>query len=243
MTIGVVKTSEKFLRQFHNKTFKINKVYNDYRTGCIDLGNDKYLFRTFKWFGKAEDQVLRGGSDRIKEFTKEYEVANGRELREVIWDGNTPTYMKVKDKLDKDFWKTWGKVFDIEIEFEKELNVTRYYDKKNNVDVTESGDVVNVTWVKAWKIKSMLRGVMDEDKGELIPLVEGKDKAGNEAMVEAYDWEDTLKNVLEGKFVKMKVSGEGMDTKYMFQEGKEFVKETKKEVDDEPFGIEDGIPF
>ena len=65
---------------------------------------------------------------------------------------------------------------------------------------------------------------MDEDKGEIVPMKEGKDKAGNDAMVEVYDWEDELKNVLEGKFVKMKVSGEGMDTKYIFQEGKEFAK-------------------
>ena len=63
----------------------------------------------------------------------------------------------------------------------------------------------------------MLRGIMDEDNGEIIPMVEGKDKAGNAAMVEAYDWEDTAKNLLEGKFIKMKVSGEGMDTKYIFQ--------------------------
>ena len=68
-------------------------------------------------------------------------------------------------------------------------------------------------------------------------MQKGKDKAGNEAMVEVYDWEDTLKNVLEGKFVKMKVSGEGMDTKYMFQEGKAFVKQAQ-EVDE--FG---DLPF
>ena len=88
---------------------------------------------------------MRGGSDRIKEFTKEYEEANGRELREVVWEGSTPTYVKVKDKLDKDFWKTWGKVFDLEIELEKEIDVVRYFDKKNNVDVSELGNVVNLT--------------------------------------------------------------------------------------------------
>ena len=137
--------------------------------------------------------------------------------------------------MDGEFFKTWKKVFDLEIETEQPMEVDAW-DK--DIGKTKKSDTsFNITCVSAGKLKSLLRGIMDEDKGEVIPMTQGKDKAGNEAMVEAYDWEDSLKNIAEGKYVKVKVSGEGMDTKYMFQEGKEFA--AKAPIEDEW----DSIPF
>lgn len=214
------------LKQFHNKTFRVNKVYNDYRSGCVET-NWKFIFRTFKYFPKVEEEVLikwlrQDGS----KLTKEMEISLGRELREQVWGDGGFNFHRITDKLDKDFWKAWPKVFDLEIETENSLDVFRYHDKRTNTDVVENGNIINITGVSAGKIKNMLRGIMDEDNGEIVPMIKGKDKAGNEAMVEEYDWEDKMKDVLEGRFIKMKVSGEWMDTKYIFQPGKTF--ETKQ---------------
>lgn len=109
--------------------------------------------------------------------------------------------------MDSEFFKTWKKVFDLEIETEVPVEVDAW-DKEAKTMVKQSSTEFNITTVSAGKLKSLLRGIMDEDKGETIPMTQGKDKAGNEAMVEAYDWEDTLKQLAEGKYVKVKVSGE-----------------------------------
>ena len=76
-------------------------------------------------------------------------------------------------------------------------------------------------------------------------MVNGKDRAGNPALVKPFDWEDSLKNSLENKFVKVRVRGTGMDTKYTFTEGSEF-SITEVKPDDKPFVDEiplDEIPF
>ena len=218
-----IRTSN--LRAFHNKTFLVKKVYNAYRDGWLDNGKTK-THRTFKYFPFHEVEVLVGKTpemEQVNEAFKNLKPGEKQELREQIWEGGFPSFHKVKDKQDKEFFSTWKKVFDLEIATEVPVEVDAW-DKEAKAMVKQSDTEFNVTTVSAGKLKSLLRGVMDEDKGEVIPMTKGKDKAGNEAMVEAYDWEDSLKNIAEGKYVKVKVSGEGMDTKYMFQEGKAFVE-------------------
>ena len=228
----MIKTNN--LRQFHNKTFLIKKVYNPYRDGWLDNWTTK-THRTFKYFPFHDVEVLRGKTPEMEEVSaafKNMKPGDKQELREQIWENGFPSFHKVKDKMDSDFFKTWKKVFDLEIETEQEVEVDAW-DKETKSNVRRSDTEFNITCVSAGKIKSLLRGIMDEDKGETIPMIKGKDKAGNEAMVEAYDWEDSLKNIAEGKFVKVKVSGEGMDTKYMFQEGKEFKTTPESPATDE----------
>jgi len=58
-------------------------------------------------------------------------------------------------------------------------------------------------------------------------------------MVRPFDWEDGLRKELEGKYAKVKVRGEGMDTKYSFKEGTPFTEEEPKKkeltLEDVPF--------
>lgn len=224
-----IKTNN--LRAFHNKTFLVKKVYNAYRDWWLDNGTTK-THRTFKYFPFHDIDVLKGKTpemEKVSEDFKNLKPGDKQELREQIWENGFPSFHKVKDKMDGEFFKTWKKVFDLEIETEQPMEVDAW-DK--DIGKTKKSDTeFNITTVSAGKLKSLLRGIMDEDKWEVVPMVQGKDKAGNEAMVEAYDWEDSLKNIAEGKYVKVKVSGEWMDTKYMFQEGKEFA--AKAPIEDE----------
>ena len=55
-----------------------------------------------------------------------------------------------------------------------------------------------------------------------VVMRDGKDKLGNPAKVRPYDFEDAIVPQLLGKFIKFKVRGEGIDTRYTFKEGKEF---------------------
>ena len=220
------------LRQFNGMTFKVNKIYNDYRDGWTDDGVTK-IHRTFKWFGKADDQVLTSGTERIKTFTKEYENSAWRELREQIWNQDgVAEFHKVKDKMDNEFYKTWKKVFDLEIEFAQPVDLKVW--KRLEGHVVVSDNIINLTTLSAGKLKNMIRGVLDEP----IPMTNGKDKVGNPSVVEVYDFEDGMKHLLEGKFVKVKVSGSGLDTTYMFQPWKEFVSyngSDEVDVNDLPF--------
>ena len=232
-----IKTAD--FKQFAWNNFVINKVYPAYRSGCIDLWADKkvwrYVFRTFKTFPKVEEEILVGGlrADGSK-LTKEMEASLGKELREQKWENWVANFYKIKDKMDKDFYKTWGKVFDMEIELEKPIEVLKYKTKSWEI-VSEDWNIINLTWISAWKIKSMIRSLVEED----IPLVDWKDKAWNPAKVEEYDFEDTWKDKLEGKFVKMKVSWSWMDTKYIFNEGKTFLKE--EPIKDTPFTSDEDL--
>ena len=126
--------------------------------------------------------------------------------------------------MDREFFKTYKKVFDLKVVFEQPQEV------KNWKNEAETGNEITLTQVSASKVKNILTVVADVEP----PMVEWKDKAGNDCMVAEFDWEDKYRDALENVFVEMTVTGEGLDTKYNFSAGKEFaVKELT--LDEIPF--------
>lgn len=81
------------------------------------------------------------------------------------------------------------------------------------------GNTFTLRGVPASRVIGMLEA---HDLDANVELVDGKDKTGNPAKVRPYDFEDNLINDLAGKFIKFKVRGEGMDTRFTFKEGEEF---------------------
>ena len=76
-----------------------------------------------------------------------------------------------------------------------------------------------------------------------VQFVDGKDKLGNPAKVKPFDWEDGVKNQLEGKFIQMRVKGTGLETKYIFKEVAPFlVEEKQSNSTTEELTLED-VPF
>lgn len=74
------------------------------------------------------------------------------------------------------------------------------------------------------------------DLDSSVELVPGKSKDGKDAMIKPYDWEDGVKNTLEGKFVSMRVRGTGLDTTYSFKEVPPFLiaEDIAASFEDEP---------
>lgn len=214
------------IRQFNKMNFKIEDVFPMYRTWFVKIG-DSGKFRTFKLFPKSDTKVLVQGDSELLMMKEEKRTPE--EWREQIWNKEDRVFEFHKGtvKIDKDFYQNFKKVFDISILLEKEIEVKKYK------DVTDISDEVVLSWVGSGKIKNMIRTLVDEE----IPMVDGKDRTtGEKIKVEAYDFEDTMKDLLKGKFCQMKITWVGMDTKYIFVPWKEFDKKEEE-------SILDSIPF
>lgn len=210
------------LRDFNKKTFQVKDVYAPYRAGGIETASG-FKFRTFYDLPEDEREVVFTGDEKIKASPN----ASKRELREKIWNKNERVFEfhKVKDRQDREFFKTYKKVFDVKVVFEQPVTVTNWKGEE------QTGNEVVLQQVGASKIKSMLQVVAEVEPR----LVDGKDKTGKPAKVPAFDWEDGEKYKLKDLFVKIMVSGEGMDTKYVFTPGKEFKVADEIDVNDLPF--------
>lgn len=89
-------------------------------------------------------------------------------------------FHKVTDKIDRDFYKTYKKVFDVKVIFEQPVTVTNWKGEE------ETSKEVVLQQVSASKVKNMLMVVAEVEP----PLVDGKDKTGKPAKVPSFDWED-----------------------------------------------------
>jgi hypothetical protein len=216
------------LRQFSGKNIAIKEVYSSYRAGGIDI-NGKFQFKNFKYFPKSDKETLT--TSDIKDLPKEDNIKN-LELREVIWVGKQPSFQKITQKINREFFATYKKVFDVHVYLEEETKVHRYK------DVYESTDEVIISGVGAGKIKKLLEDLeLDVD----VELIDGRDKAGNPAKVFPYDYEDSLISKLKGKFIVMRVRGEGLDSKYSFKSGNEFTLPTAEVFPEDTFYKEEEI--
>lgn len=206
-------TKTKDLRQFSGKEFTILKFYKPYRSGCLQNADGTFTFKSFVEFPKCDDPVLSTGTDRIKEVPALEKGARG-EWRQKVWnkDSERFDFVKMKEADTKDFYKNYKKVFDVVVYFTELQDVVRYK-KKDGTLLKELNQEVYLEGVGAGKVKNMVRTLLDVE----IPMTMGKDRTTGEAkMVEAFDFEDDLKEQLIGKTCKVKVSGTGLDTKYMF---------------------------
>lgn len=230
------------LSKLSGKTVKVNAVYFPYFSGDEHnwlKGADGKLINkpNVRNFIKFPSRITQ---DVISDYKEEYKRIGDEpmELREKIYDSSLGkfTFVKYTEKVTREFYKTYKKSFDLCVDIDSPIEVTRW-DKDAKQDVTEKvANNVVFQGVSASKIKTMLEFL---GLDETIQLVEGKDKLGNPSMVKPFDWEDTTKDALAGKYVKVKVTGSGIDSKYIFTEGKEFAP-VKDEVVDTPFNEDFG---
>lgn len=224
-------------KNLDGNTMKVVKVYNFYRDGGLEVkqsdGSMKYVGKTFVNIPKRiKDAIVIQGDEQLK-----YIEGDEMEFREVVWDKELKarTFVKYNGKMDKDFYSTYKKVYDVEVVVKDEFKnpVWDSEAKSEVVKTFEGGVSATLNSFPVGRLKNLLES-LELDTG--IEKVKGKDKAGNEAMVMPFDWEDGVKNKLEGKFFSMRVRGEGLDTKYSFKEAPEFIvaAEVANTFSDEP---------
>lgn len=196
-------------RKLHGMEFRIDKVGKPYRKAFDEAAK---RFRSFYPWPKDDRQVIESGDAKSIEngASASYEFC-----REKIWNKETRKMefhlFPIKDKSS--FYKTFRKVFDVRVT----LKDTATFEKWDKTQV-DAKDVMCEA-VSASIVRNAIETLTDIQ----IPLVQGKDKLGKPAMVKPFDWEDAHAKALEGLFAKLKVSGEGMDTKYLILPAAKFV--------------------
>lgn len=138
-------------------------------------------------------------------------------LRELIWNNGAREFHKYTGKLDKDFFGTYKKVYDIEVVIKESFKNTVWNKDTKQEEEVEffEGTSATLNAFSAGRLRNLIES-LDLDEG--LVLIDGKDKLGEPTLVKPYDWEDLYKAKLEGKFVSMRVRGTGLDTKYSFKE-------------------------
>lgn len=226
-----IKSKE--FRNLDGTSFRIDNVYFPYLSGWVE---SQRKFREFvKFPARLTDAVVFSGDERAKP-----EGDEKMEYREKIWNNGKAEFHKVTEKMDKAFYTLFKKVFDVEVTLATPVTFN-VWDSEEKREVKKALTSIRVRGLGSSKIKSMLEDL--ELDGE-VPLVDGKDKAGNPAKVRPFDWEDGIRKNLEGKFVKVKVRGTGMDTKYSFKEGEPFTEDEAQPLvkKDKELDLSD-IPF
>ena len=124
-------------------------------------------------------------------------------LMEQKWENWKATFKPFSDKIDKDFFSTYKKVFDVEITTAKPIPITTYKGLQED-------DTFVLQATSSGKVQSMiLATILDE-----APTKEDGKKE--------YDWEDGIINSLEGQFVKFGITWTWLETRYNFKAGKAF---------------------
>ena len=221
------------MRLLSDQSILILKVYKPYRYGWDDSVKK---YRSFYYFpARLTADVVYSWDESAK--IQEWDTFV---LREKFWDNDERKFAFRKIGLDKTFYKTYRKVMDVDIAPSKDATVNVWDGgMQKEVPVTMGlGNTFTLRGVPASRVIGMLEA---HDLDANVELVDGKDKTWNPAKVRPYDFEDNLINELSGKFIKFKVRGEGMDTRFTFKEGDEF---DPTAMPTQPEGIaESDIPF
>lgn len=201
---SVVYTKEKAIRAISDKSIFIKSIYFPYYFGFNEAENK---FHTFVRFPIIADDVVFSGDERAKP-TQENQPM---EFREKVWVESERKFgfQKFKGKINKKFFTTYHKTFDVALETSEPVLVD-VYDKVEKRDVLNEATNLVIPF-KAAKIRAMLES-LELDKG--IEL-NAKGKM-------PYDYEDGIRHLVVGKFVRIVVKGEKLGTTYLYKEGKEF---------------------
>jgi hypothetical protein len=136
-------------------------------------------------------------------------------------------------------YKAFKKVFDVDVAPSLDANF-KVYDSTIKQDVEATFGLGNTFTLKAVSASRVIGMIEALDMDSDVELIDGKDKTGNPAKVRPYDFEDAIAPNLAGKFIKFKVRGEGMDTRYTFKEAPSFSINTNDSF--EPIDPEN-LPF
>ena len=205
-----IYTDEKALRALNDKTIYVKGVYFPYYHGYDEASNK---FRHFVRFPIIPDDIVEQGDERNKPKT----AGEKMEFREKVWLDGRFCFKKFTGKVNKDFFKLFPKKFDVAVEVNEPIEVS-VWDKASKSNVLKPSDNLVIP-MKASKIKKALE---DLELDSHVVLVDGTDKLGKPAKVMPFDYEDAIRGELVGKFIRVKVKGESIDTRYTFKEGDEF---------------------
>ena len=165
----------KQFRDLAKKDLKIIWVFWPYRSWWIKVW-DKFLWRTFKY--SSDDKLMEQKWDSVN---RKFELIPFSDI-----------------KVDRDFFKTYKKVFDVKFQTS---DIIEMWDQSDNMFIVQ---------LSAYKLQEILRNTVVDD----VPV--------NEEWNEKFDWEDDLYMNLINTFIKFNVTGTWLDTKYTFKSGKEF---------------------
>lgn len=181
----------KNLKPFNLKTIKITNIYSPY---FFWWNEGLKKFWTFKRFPTHPDNVIFNGGKAMEEVSEVFKNISDDtkfEIREQVYNKEEWRFdfVKYKWKLDSNFFKTYKKTFDVEFSTENPIEVMSYdRDLKEEVP-TKSTEFTSP--IGASKIRAMLESLFDEIDSEVTA---------------EFDWEDRKKNLLEWKFLKIKIT-------------------------------------
>ena len=184
------------IRELKWMNIKITAIYPHYRSWWLKNAEGKFLWRTFKY---NEDWTIM----------------------EQKWDAVNKKFSLVPfmEKIDREWYKTYKKVFDIKIELEKPVTFKNW--KWEDISDFEFA----VQGLSAFKVKELLKATVVDD----IPEENWKEK---------FDWEDDEYTKLKDVTFKFSVVWTWLDTVYSFKPTSKFASMTEiSEIDmnDIPF--------
>ena len=176
----------KQFRELAKRDLKIIWVYWPYRSWGIKMW-DKFLGRTFKYNEEWKLLEQKWNNDERK-----FNLVSFNDI-----------------KVDRDFFKTYKKVFDVKFQT---ADIIEIWDQSDNTFVVQ---------LSAYKLQEILRNTVVDD----VPV--------NEEWNEKFDWEDDFKMDLIDTYIKFNVTWTWLDTKYTFKTWKPFSDEI--DADNLPF--------
>lgn len=165
-------------------------------------------------------------------------------LREQSWNTEQWKFQfKKMGRLDGNFFKTYKKVFDVEVQLETPVTIP-VWDKEAKQEVPytiQPWETVRLKAFSANKIQLLAQSMMLTKWIEKVEMVKKDRTTGVEKkeMSLPYDWENQVLDKMVGKSFEVGVIGSGLDTKYSFREISDIVVPTPKS---DEISIED-IPF
>ena len=166
-------------------------------------------------------------------------------LREKKWNDTEKKYSFEKmGKLDGNFFKQYGKVFDIDVMVESAITLpqwNRETAQEEAVDILP-WEVIRLKAVSAKKIQDIAKSMMLSKGVEKVKFQRKNRTSGNMEEVEDLprDWENTILDKMINRAFEMAVTGTWLDTKYTFAPVVDFKEPTQSQ--DEEIKVED-IPF
>jgi len=235
----MIKIKSSLFRSLEPTQVQIVNIYPSYRYGWND---SEKTYKTFSYFpdSATKDVLFQWDAEAIP---SDNETRFHLRLQEYDKSVGKFKFTKVAPP-NKDFFKTYKKVYDIEVALKSPVTVM-VWDKNANREVeytTSPWEVVRLTAFPASRIQSIAQSMM-LTKGIDKVEVDVKDRLTGEVKKEKrlpFNWEDAIVPSMVGKAFEFAVDGTGLDTKYSFKEVSPFPLSDNTKGDG--INIED-IPF
>ena len=215
------------------------EIYPEDRYGWSELANTYRECNYFPDTATAQTIMSWDPSAKYNDPTVRFH------LREKKWNDTEKKYSFEKmGKLDGNFFKQYGKVFDIDVMVESAITLpqwNRETAQEEAVDILP-WEVIRLKAVSAKKIQDIAKSMMLSKGVEKVKFQRKNRTSGNMEEVEDLprDWENTILDKMINRAFEMAVTGTWLDTKYTFAPVVDFKEPTQSQ--DEEIKVED-IPF